>query len=121
MELNDILCIKVRRTICAVQLDNIIYLEKKSRTITAHVIDGDDLRFYGKYDSVMPFLDGRFTHPHQSYVINMQHISRLGRHEVIMYGGDRIVLGNKCFGRLKRAYDAFTSDNLESRRREQTR
>ena len=63
----------------------------------------------------MPMLDERFVHPHESYVINMQHIYRLGRQEAVMAGGHKIEMGGRCFGRLKRAYDGFVRDSIRSR------
>ena len=107
--------LKVRQTTHAVRQDTILYMEKKGRKITVHVTEGEDICFYGKYNDVMPFLDSRFVHPHQSYVINMQLIYRLGQHEAVMFGGDRIEMGTKCFGRLRKAYNAFIADNIQSR------
>lgn len=115
MVLNDNIYVKVRQTICAVRLESILYMEKRSRRIIIHVDGGDDICFYGKIDSVTPFLDGRFVHPHQSYVINMQHIFRLGQQEAVMFGGDRIEMGNRCFGKLRRAYSEFISGNVQIR------
>ena len=107
--------IKVRQTTHAVRLETILYMEKRGRQITVHVIEGEDICFYGKYDEVMPFLDSRFVHPHQSYVINMQWICRLGQHEALMFGGDRIELGTKCFLRLRKAYNEYITENIRSR------
>ena len=78
-------------------------------------MEGDDICFYGKYDDIMAMVDDRFVHPHESYVINMQHIFRLGRQEVVMIDGQRIEMGGRCFGRLKRAYDEFIRNNIRSR------
>ena len=110
----DTIYIKVRQTMCAVRLDDILYMEKQYRQIIIHVADGEDVCFYGKYDDVMPLLDSRFVHPHESYVINMQHIQRLGNHEAVMFGGDRIVMGTRCFGKLRKAYDDYITENISS-------
>ena len=32
-----------------------------------------------------------------------------------MYGGDRIKLGNKCFGRLRKAYKGYIQENINRR------
>ena len=107
--------IKVRQTTFAVRLDDIIYMEKDRRKITVHVVEGDDICFYGRYESVMPLLDSRFVHPHQSYVINMQWIYRLGNNEALMFGGDRIMMGTRCFGKLRRAYNEYIAENVRRR------
>ena len=114
MFLNNVICIKVKHCTCAIMLDNILYMEKSRRQIIVHVIEGENVCFYGKYDSVLPMLDERFTHPHQSYVINMQHIIRLGRNEAVLLGGDKIEMGTRCFGRLKREYDQYIRKNIKS-------
>ena len=111
----SIIFIKVRQTTYAVRFETILYMEKKARQITVHLTEGEDIRFYGKYYEVMPFLDSRFVHPHESYVINMQWIYRLGQNEAVMYGGDRIKLGNKCFGRLRKAYKGYIQENINRR------
>lgn len=107
--------IKQQHATIAIRLETILYMEKTGRKITVHVTEGEAICFYGKYDAVMPMLDERFVHPHASYVINMQHIYRLGNQEVVMMGGRRISMGGRCFGRLKRAYDAFVREHIRSR------
>lgn len=111
----EVITVKKQQATFAIQLDTILYMEKHSRTITIHVLEGDDICFYGKYDDIMAMVDDRFVHPHESYVINMQHIFRLGRQEVVMIDGQRIEMGGRCFGRLKRAYDEFIRNNIRSR------
>ncbi len=115
MKTNDAIFIKVQKTTIAIRTETILYMEKTSRKITIHIVGGEDVYFYGKYDSVMPLLDERFVHPHESYVINMQHIYRLGMREAVMIDGQKISMGDKCFGRLKRAYDAYIRHNIWSR------
>ena len=112
---SDTIYINVRQTVYAVRPDTILYMEQQSREITIHLTEGEDIRFYGEYDVLMPLLDSRFVHPHQSYVINMQQIFRLGRNEAVMFGGDRIVMGNKCFARLRKAYASYITENIRSR------
>ncbi len=115
MKTYEELYIKQRHATVAIRLETILYMEKAGRKITIHVTEGEDICFYSKYDSVMPMLDERFVHPHESYVINMQHIYRLGRQEAVMAGGHKIEMGGRCFGRLKRAYDDFVRNSIRSR------
>ena len=115
MMVQDTIYIKVRQTVCTVRLDAILYMEKECREITVHVTEGENIRFYGEYGTLMPLLDSRFAHPHQSYVINMQQIFRLGKNEAVMFGGDRIRMGNKCFARLRKAYNNYITENIRSR------
>lgn len=114
MNEKDTLFIRQRQATFAIRFETILFMEKKSRKITVHITGGEDVCFYGKYDSVMQMLDSRFVHPHESYVINMQHIYRLGNQEVVMIGGQRIKMGGRCFGRLKRAYDDFVRGHVRS-------
>ena len=111
----DTIFLKVRQTTYTVRFETILYMEKRGRQITVHLTEGEDICFYGKYYEVMPFLDSRFVHPHESYVINMQWIYRLGQNEAVMFGGDRIKLGNKCFGRLRKAYKGYIQENINRR------
>ncbi len=112
MNSRDELFIKQRQSLFAIPLDTILFMEKSNRTITIHIRKGEDICFYGKYDSVLPMLDERFVHPHRTYVINMQHIYRLGNQEVVMMGGQMIKMGGRCFARLKREYDAYVKKHI---------
>lgn len=104
--------IKKRQARLAIKLKDILYLEKFRRQIIVHITEGEDVRVYGKFDALTPMLDGRFAHPHQSYIINMQHIIRLGSNEVIMREGMKIKLGNHCFAKMKKSYDEYIKDNI---------
>jgi len=104
--------IKKRQTRLAIKLEDILYLEKFRRQIIVHITEGEDVRVYGKFDELLPMLDERFAHPHQSYIINMQHIIRLGSNEVIMRRSMKIKLGNHCFAKMKKAYDKYIKDNI---------
>jgi DNA-binding LytR/AlgR family response regulator len=112
MNTEKMIYIKKRQTRLAIKLENILYLEKFKRQIIVHITEGEDICVYGKFDALIPMLDGRFAHPHQSYIINMQHVIRLGSNEVVMLGGMRIRLGNHCFAKLKKAYDEYIKDSI---------
>ena len=112
---HDTIYVKVRQTVWAVRLDTILYMEKECREITIHLAGGNTIRFYGEYDAVLPLLDSRFAHPHQSYIINMQQICRLGKNEAVMFGGEKIVMGSRCFARLRKAFNEFITENIRSR------
>lgn len=107
--------VKRGHSLFTIRLDTILYMEKDNRQITIHVTEGEDLCFYGRFDPLIPMLDERFVHPHESYVINMQHIYRLGRLEAVMFGGKTITMGRHCFCRLKRAYDEYIRNNIVNR------
>ena len=112
---NEAIYIKKHRSIFAIKPGTILYMEKMNRQIIVHLTEGDEICFYGKYDLIMPLLDERFVHPHESYVINMQQIFRLGRCEAVMFGGDKIKMGKRCFGNLRQAYDKYITDNFKNR------
>ena len=114
-DMSSKLIINVNQTIYAVRFETIIYMEKCGRQITVHLTDGEEICFYGKYCELLPKLDSRFVHPHESYVINMQWIYRLGKNEAVMYGGGRIEFGNNCFVRLRKAYKEYIKDNILKR------
>ena len=111
----DTIFVKARQTMFAVRLDTIAFMEQECRQITIHLTGGNDICFYGEYETMMPWLDNRFVHPHQSYVINMQQIHRLGKNEALLFSGDRIVMGNRCFARLRKAYREYITENIHSR------
>lgn len=90
----------------AIPVGDIVLMEKDRRRIIVHTVD-EEIVFYGKFDDVMPMLDERFTCPHRSYIINMDHISRLRETEVVMDADKRVNLGRMCFTRLLKSYDEY--------------
>ncbi|MCR5033890.1 MAG: LytTR family transcriptional regulator DNA-binding domain-containing protein [Clostridia bacterium] len=115
MTVQNTIYVKARQTFFAVRLDTIAFMEQECRQITIHLTGGQNICFYGEYDRMMPWLDDRFVHPHQSYVINMQQIHRLGKNEALLFSGDTIEMGNSCFARLRKAYREYITENIHSR------
>lgn len=109
--MGDVLNAKAGGMRYAIAFDSIIYMEKEKRKITVHTM-GEDITFYGRYSEILPGLDDRFVHPHCSYVVNMDHIFRLGRQEIVMILGYRIIIGQQSFNRMRKSYDAYIAKRL---------
>lgn len=105
-----ILNVKSGKRRYAVPVGEIIMMEKDKRKIIVHTVEGE-IVFYGKFDDVMPLLDERFVCPHRSYIINMDHISRLGETEIVMDADNRVCLGRTCFARLLKIYDEYVMNS----------
>lgn len=119
--MKNMLCIRKGRQRIAVPFDDIIFMEKDRRLITIHRKGGEQLTFYGKFDEIMPVLDERFTHPHCSYVINMDSIFRLGNMEALLEESKRVILGKTCFQRLCRDYDEYVLKSVRKKLEAQSR
>ena len=91
----------------SVPFDDIIYLEKNLRKIEMHTKKGM-LSYYGRFCELMPLLDSRFAFCHKSYVLNIDEIRCLSREAIEMSNGDIIRFGQKCFARLRDAFEAHT-------------
>ncbi len=59
---------------------DIVYFETipNSRLLNCVLNDGTSIEFYDTLKNVMKKLDGRFCHCHRSFIINFQHVRRLG-------------------------------------------
>lgn len=108
--MDAILNVKTGKRRYAVPVGEIIMMEKDKRRIIVHTA-GEEIVFYGKFDDVMPLLDERFVCPHRSYIINMDHISRLGETEIVLDSDNRVNLGRMCFARMLKSYDEYVMNS----------
>ena len=99
--------IKIRGRRYSIPFEDIVYFEKNLRKIDMHTKRGV-LSYYGRFCDLMPLLDSRFAFCHKSYVLNIDEILCFSREAIVMSSGDTIRFGQKCFGRLRDAYEAHT-------------
>ncbi len=111
--MNNRLHIKSGRSRFAIKLDEIIYMEKYGRKIELYTIC-DEHAFYAKFVDVMLELDERFITPHESYLINMDHIIKIDGNGVLMSNEVQICFGRKSISKAKKKYDEYV-DKLRGR------
>lgn len=100
------LIIKSGRSLYSVPIDAVVFLEKDMRKIRVHTRRSIK-EFYGKFNEIYRYLDGRFMHCHRSYIINMDEIVRMEGRQIVVSTGDRIVLGRDTYSRARKAYESY--------------
>lgn len=103
------LAVKINRSVYAVPLGDIVYLENERRKIRLYMAD-KELLFYATFDQVFPKLDETFLRCSRSFILNMDHIRAMRQNsqdEIIMDNGRHILLGRTNFLRAKIKFDAY--------------
>lgn len=92
-----------------VPLQNIEYFESKNTTIMLHLVNGQQIRTYGKLGNIEKELENKnFLRCHQSYLINMAHISGLAEACFIMDSGEAAYIRKKDYTMMKNKFNQYT-------------
>lgn len=102
--------IKARTGLIRLQFHSVAYLEVAGKTITFSMTGGEKHQMYGTLSEVEEaFLSQeRFLKPHRSYIINMDHVRKLGERELTMTDGGRVPISKANFNEVKRRYIAYS-------------
>ena len=97
-----------------IRFRNICFVECWNRILHFHMLDGSVLHTRSirhSFDKeISPLLeDGYFLKPHQSFIINMQYISRLTVNEIYMQDGSVIPVSKKRLKEIRTKYMDFIS------------
>ncbi|MCI9446319.1 MAG: response regulator transcription factor [Lachnospiraceae bacterium] len=107
--------IKTKEGTVTVPYTKIEYIENYSRTLNVFLTGQENIRsiFIRKsFDEEIKEIAGdrSFLRIHKSFLINMNHVKKLGQGEVIMESGKRIPISKNRAAEVKREYLMFVSD-----------
>ena len=89
--------IKINGTIERFSEDSILYFSSSGRKVTLFSLD-NNVDFYAKMDEVLDQLDSnKFFRIHQSYIVNVRHITKISKTQVFM-DNDEIIPISKKYG-----------------------
>ncbi len=96
------------RTTDIVRPEDILYVESDRRSVIVHTSTAT-LRAYGKLSGVLDQLPGNFVRCHQSYLVNLDEVARLGADAVTLSSGETIPVSRRwrasvreaLFGRIR--------------------
>lgn len=99
------------------RFSSIVYVECKNRILYFHMADGQSLAsrtIRKSFESEMQSLldDYRFCRPHQSFIINMNYVSRLLPLEVVMEDGTSIPISKNRVKETRKVYLDFLSSQM---------
>ena len=87
-------------------LSEIIYAEVFNRIVVVHTAGGN-LDYYGRISELEKLSDNSFFRCHRSYLINLRYLDRYTSSEIIMTNGDKVILAQKRYSELVKAYMRF--------------
>ena len=96
-------------------LSEIIYAEVFNRTVVLHT-KGGNVDYYGRITELEECADNSFFRCHRSYLINFRYIDSYTSSEITMTNGDKVILAQKRYSELVKAYLQFMK--TEGRRHE---
>ncbi len=82
------------RTTDIVRPEDILYVESDRRNVIVHTRTAT-LRAYGKLSGVLDQLPGNFVRCHQSYLVNLDEVARLGADAVALSSGETIPVSRR--------------------------
>lgn len=98
------LYVKEGRNRTNLPFEEIIYMEKYGARITLYTAERE-YHFYSTLYELMEKLDDRFFSPHESYILNLNHIRSIENCSVFFINERSIGLGEKCMRRLRKKMD----------------
>lgn len=91
-----------------IPLQKIEYFESKNTTIMLHLVNGQQIRTYGKLGNIEKELKNKnFLRCHQSYLINMAHISGMAEACFIMDSGETAYIRKKDYTMMKKIFNQY--------------
>lgn len=93
------------RTIMA---DDIYFIESSNRKIIVSIQD-EEIECYGKIGEMENELGQGFFRIHKGYLVNMEHVDRYSRSEVLMKNGGRLLISKYKYPDFIKAYLAYIS------------
>lgn len=115
VEKNPLFPIKTKDGTVSVPCSKIEYIENYSRMLNVFLADGENIKsiFIRKsFDEEIKEIAGdrSFLRIHKSFLINMNHVKKLGQGNIIMESGRRIPVSKTRAAEVKKAYLQFISE-----------
>lgn len=106
----NVYCFKSGKNERRVPHQSIVFFSSCGRKITLVELQGEDT-YYGKIDDALCSLPGKtFLRPHQSYIVNMNHVEGYSKDSITMHNGAIIPISRqRCTETLQRLHTHFSA------------
>ena len=94
-----------------VALADILYIESDKRLMRLKAGDAE-YSFYSKIKDVEMKLDDRFVKTHQSFLVNMEHITRLTNDTAFLDNGREIPVSQSRYKEVRTKLTRFLGDSI---------
>ena len=102
--------IRAKSGLVRLQFHSVAYLEVIGKTVTFSMTGGEKHQMYGTLSRIEKefLVQEMFLKPHRSYIINMDHVRKLGEHELTMTDGSRVPISKANLLEVKRRYITYS-------------
>lgn len=91
--------------IIKVRVKDIVYFEYSERKVKLLLQGGNELKFTYTIQEIYDMFSGyNFASPHRAFVINLEHVERIDKFDIMMSTGERIPLAQKRASDFKKAF-----------------
>lgn len=90
--------------------DNIGFFESSGRKVTLYVFDSTAKYYFSaKLDDIESVLPDNFLRCHQSYIVNMKHISKFDKvgRTFYLFSKDEVFISRRMYGEVSKKYERF--------------
>ena len=107
------LTINIKGRIHNIRYADIVYLESKNTAVIIHTLDKERYKIYDKLDNIEMRLENRrFLRCHQSYIVNMDHVSSVDT-EFRTKTDDRVLIRKRSLREIREKYYKYILDKME--------
>lgn len=103
--------IKFKNEVNSFFYEEIYYLESMGHMVVVHTKKGD-FRSYGRLEKVKESLPGSFVHCHKSYIVNMNHIQKIDKNQILLLNGSVVPISKSRYGETRDKYALYTEKLL---------
>lgn len=103
--------VESNRRIYRLMLSTILYVESERRTIHIHAME-EDVSCLIKIGDFQKELSDAFLRCHQSYLVNMEHISRLDKSQIVMDDGKHIPVSRRYAEDIRQQFMNYMGNHL---------
>lgn len=89
-----------------IPLADILYLHQKSRKLEI-VTKKNSYEYYGRMETLAPYLDERFLTVLHSVKVNLEQVERMEEQTIFFQNGQSIILGRCNFIKARQGYSAW--------------
>jgi len=103
--------VTVDRQNVKIPLINIFYIEVYDKDALFHTTIGV-LKTRVSLETIEPKLGGMFLRCHRSYIVNMNHMAKIGKQDILLKNGDSVPMRQRGRLEIRAAYGGFLTDRL---------
>lgn len=120
-EKNDYFSFSSQKGIWRLPFRSILYFEKSKRQILIHTRNisspknsntEEVQKFYGKFADILPVLDERFIHCHNSYLVNLSWIDKIQAKQIYLENGVILPISRSHYDATCEAYSQYLEKQL---------